>query len=85
MISKRYVGKKFGIEDRKINGTLYQLININNVFASKTEATRVLKKKQKSYPEMSYKIVELSGEQQLTNYSNVNKPLKYALFKACKK
>lgn len=78
------ISARFTVKPRKIKGKTFHLACNFCVFSSNKEATDNLNHRMKIYTNMNHRVIELPKSQQLINFDNRNKPLKYAVFEAYK-
>jgi len=78
------VSARFTVKPRRFNGKTFHLACNFCVFATKKRATESLEARRVIYTRMHHRIVELPKSQQLINFDDESKPLKFAVFEAYK-
>lgn len=80
----KHINPQFTIRPRRFHGKTFHLACRFCVFPTKALATANLDSRQKLYTRMHHRVVELPKSQQLINFDDESKPLKYAVFEAFK-
>ena len=81
---KKNISARFTVKPRKFEGKTFHLACQFCVFPTKEVARENAERKREIYTRMSYRVIELPKSQQLINFDDRSKPLKYAVMEAYK-